>query len=226
MCKCRACPVDGDGQRGADGSVAHREGGRSGDGGQLYGTAAVDAGITEINGFEYTIKDSKKLEDEANQKAINDAKNKAPVLAKGFGVKIKKACSLKFTNSNNVSSYRLQSRMAKVATLAVANDENDSNSNDEIQSLDENINKPIDDQTVNEITGDSGELESEYVSLVIEQGDIARDVAEKLYEDGIINDVEAFRKYLGETGVSHTLHAGEYQIKVGATFEEIVEVLK
>ena len=74
------------------------------------------------------------------------------------------------------------------------NDENDSNSNDETQSLDENINKPIDDQTVNEITGDSGELESEYVSLVIEQGDIARDVAEKLYEDGIINDVEAFRK--------------------------------
>lgn len=106
------------------------------------------------------------------------------------------------------------------------NDENDSNSNDETQSLDENINKPIDDQTVNEITGDSGELESEYVSLVIEQGDIARDVAEKLYEDGIINDVEAFRKYLGETGVSHTLHAGEYQIKVGATFEEIVEVIK
>lgn len=106
------------------------------------------------------------------------------------------------------------------------NDENDSNANDEIQSLDENINKTIDDQTVNEITGDSGELESEYVSLVIEQGDIARDVAEKLYEDGIINDVEAFRKYLGETGVSHTLHAGEYQIKVGATFEEIVEVLK
>lgn len=106
------------------------------------------------------------------------------------------------------------------------NDENDSNSNDETQSLDENINKPIDDQTVNEITGDSGELESEYVSLVIEQGDIARNVAEKLYEDGIINDVEAFRKYLGETGVSHTLHAGEYQIKVGATFEEIVEALK
>ena len=106
------------------------------------------------------------------------------------------------------------------------NDENDSNTNDETQSMEENINKPIDDQTANEITGDSGELESEYVSLVIEQGDIARDVAEKLYEDGIINDVEAFRKYLGETGVSHTLHAGEYQIKVGATFEEIIEVLK
>ena len=34
--------------------------------------ALVDAGITEINGFEYTIKDTKKLEDEANQKAIND----------------------------------------------------------------------------------------------------------------------------------------------------------
>lgn len=106
------------------------------------------------------------------------------------------------------------------------NNEIDSNSNNETQNLDENMNKPADDLNVNEITGDSGDLESEYVSLVIEQGDIARDIAEKLYEDGIIDDVEAFRKYLGETGVSHTLHAGEYQIKVGSTYEEIVEVLK
>lgn len=72
----------------------------------------------------------------------------------------------------------------------------------------------------------TADVQDEYVTLVIEQGDIARDVAESLYEDGIIDDVESFRKYLGETGVSKTLHAGEYNIKVGSTYEEIVELLK
>lgn len=78
------------------------------------------------------------------------------------------------------------------------------------------------------ITGETGtdDVQDEYVTLVIEKGDIARDVAESLYEDGIIDDAESFRKYLGETGVSRTLHAGEYNIKVGSTYEEIVELLK
>ena len=79
-----------------------------------------------------------------------------------------------------------------------------------------------------DITGETGtdDVQDEYVTLVIEKGDIARDVAESLYEDGIIDDVESFRKYLGETGVSRTLHAGKYNIKVGSTYEEIVELLK
>lgn len=79
-----------------------------------------------------------------------------------------------------------------------------------------------------DITGETGtnDVQDEYVTLVIEKGDIARDVAESLYEEGIIDDVESFRKYLGETGVSRTLHAGEYNIKVGSTYEEIVELLK
>lgn len=78
------------------------------------------------------------------------------------------------------------------------------------------------------IPGETGtdDVQDEYVTLVIEKGDIARDVAESLYEDGIIDDAESFRKYLGETGVSRTLHAGEYNIKVGSTYEEIVELLK
>lgn len=77
------------------------------------------------------------------------------------------------------------------------------------------------------ITGETStdDVQDEYVTLVIEKGDIARDVAESLYEDGIIDDAESFRKYLGETGVSRTLHAGEYNIKVGSTYEEIVERL-
>ena len=91
------------------------------------------------------------------------------------------------------------------------------------------VQNSADNQTDDsDITGETGtdDVQDEYVTLVIEKGDIARDVAESLYKDGIIDDVESFRKYLGETGVSRTLHAGEYNIKVGSTYEEIVELLK
>lgn len=122
-----------------------------------------------------------------------------------------------------------------------ANDEAVSGGADVQNNTDADAQNPADNQTGasdttdtsnqtddSDITGETGtdDVQDEYVTLVIEKGDIARDVAESLYENGIIDDVESFRKYLGETGVSRTLHAGEYNIKVGSTYEEIVELLK
>ncbi len=122
-----------------------------------------------------------------------------------------------------------------------ANDEAVSGGADVQNNTDADAQNPADNQTGasdttdtsnqtddSDITGETGtdDVQDEYVTLVIEKGDIARDVAESLYEDGIIDDVESFRKYLGETGVSRTLHAGKYNIKVGSTYEEIVELLK
>lgn len=122
-----------------------------------------------------------------------------------------------------------------------ANDEAVSGGADVQNNTDADAQNPADNQTGasdttdtsnqtddSNITGETGtdDVQDEYVTLVIEKGDIARDVAESLYEDGIIDDAESFRKYLGETGVSRTLHAGEYNIKVGSTYEEIVELLK
>lgn len=110
-----------------------------------------------------------------------------------------------------------------------ANDEAVSGGADVQNNTDADAQNPADNQTDDsDITGETGtdDVQDEYVTLVIEKGDIARDVAESLYKDGIIDDVESFRKYLGETGVSRTLHAGEYNIKVGSTYEEIVELLK
>lgn len=102
-------------------------------------------------------------------------------------------------------------------------DNTDAQDNTDVQNTDAQNSADSSDTAGEAGTAD---VQDEYVTLVIEQGDIARDVAESLYEDGIIDDVESFRKYLGETGVSKTLHAGEYNIKVGSTYEEIVELLK
>lgn len=117
---------------------------------------------------------------------------------------------------------------ANVSDNLEAQNGQDTQNNPQAQDNAESQNSADNQTDDSNITGETGtdDVQDEYVTLVIEKGDIARDVAESLYEEGIIDDVESFRKYLGETGVSRTLHAGEYNIKVGSTYEEIVELLK
>lgn len=117
---------------------------------------------------------------------------------------------------------------ANVSDNLEAQNGQDTQNNPQAQDNAEAQNSADNQTDDSDITGEAGtdDVQDEYVTLVIEKGDIARDVAESLYENGIIDDVESFRKYLGETGVSRTLHAGEYNIKVGSTYEEIVELLK
>lgn len=117
---------------------------------------------------------------------------------------------------------------ANVSDNLEAQNGQDTQNNPQAQDNAEAQNSADNQTDDSDITGEAGtdDVQDEYVTLVIEKGDIARDVAESLYEDGIIDDVESFRKYLGETGVSRTLHAGKYNIKVGSTYEEIVELLK
>lgn len=117
---------------------------------------------------------------------------------------------------------------ANVSDNLEAQNGQDTQNNPQAQDNAEAQNSADNQTDDSNITGETGtdDVQDGYVTLVIEKGDIARDVAESLYEDGIIDDVESFRKYLGETGVSRTLHAGKYNIKVGSTYEEIVELLK
>ena len=137
-------------------------------------------------------------------------------------------------DKNDIANDEAVSGSADVQNNTDAEDDVSAQNNADAQNTADNqtgasdttdTSNQTDDSNITGETG-TGDVQDEYVTLVIEKGDIARDVAESLYEDGIIDDAESFRKYLGETGVSRTLHAGEYNIKVGSTYEEIVELLK
>ncbi|MGN0902099.1 MAG: SIMPL domain-containing protein [Succinivibrio sp.] len=56
---------------------------------------ALKSGITEISGVSYSLKDSNKVQADADLKAINDAKDKASRFAKGFDTKLKHVCSIR-----------------------------------------------------------------------------------------------------------------------------------
>lgn len=137
-------------------------------------------------------------------------------------------------DKNDTANDEAVSGSADVQNNTDAEDDVNAQNNADAQNIADNQTGASDTTDASNQTDDSNitgetstdDVQDEYVTLVIEKGDIARDVAESLYEDGIIDDAESFRKYLGETGVSRTLHAGEYNIKVGSTYEEIVELLK
>lgn len=63
------------------------------------------------------------------------------------------------------------------------------------------------------------------IEVSVYPGDNARQVAERLYQYGLVEDSESFRLYLGETGYAKVLAVGEYYVPVGATYEEICNVL-
>ncbi len=70
-----------------------------------------------------------------------------------------------------------------------------------------------------------GENGITYIMINVYPGDTARMIAERLYANGLVDDAESFRKYLGQTGQANHLHVGEFMVPVGATYEQIFNIL-
>lgn len=82
--------------------------------------AAMAAGINEIGGIEYRLKDERAVKREADSRAIADALDQAQRLADGFGVKLLKACSLSFQGRSNPAVFRAQRMMGANAVMLSA----------------------------------------------------------------------------------------------------------
>lgn len=66
---------------------------------------------------------------------------------------------------------------------------------------------------------------TDYVQITIESGEVGRAVSKKLYEAGLVESVEDYNAFLSGNDYSRRLRAGTYMIPVGATNEEIAEIL-
>ena len=63
-------------------------------------------------------------------------------------------------------------------------------------------------------------------TLVVNRGDVCRIVCENLQANGVVNDAEAFRKFLGQKGFASSISVGSYSIPYGLDYEEIYQILK
>ena len=88
--------------------------------------ALVKAGVNNINGVQFSIKDSKAAKDKAREDAIRDARAKAESMAAAAGVKLGKLKSL--SESGGMSrpqpvAYAMEARSASVSTPVSAGEQ-------------------------------------------------------------------------------------------------------
>lgn len=69
------------------------------------------------------------------------------------------------------------------------------------------------------------EEESGKISISVQKGDVCRDVANKLFDEGLVEDAEEFRVYMGEHGYAKKLCVGDFSFEKGMTYQQIAEIL-
>lgn len=67
--------------------------------------------------------------------------------------------------------------------------------------------------------------EPEYIVITVVPGEVCRQIAEDLQAHGLVDDAEAFRKYMQEKDYDNFIRVGKFPIKKGATYEEIAIAL-
>ena len=67
--------------------------------------------------------------------------------------------------------------------------------------------------------------ESENVSITIKSGEVCRQIAQKLKDEGLVQDAEDFRKYMQEHNYAKYIRVGTFTLKKGMSYAEIAQVL-
>lgn len=67
--------------------------------------------------------------------------------------------------------------------------------------------------------------EPQYVEVIVSPGEYCRAVSEDLASKGLVSDSESFRKYMLEIKQDELISSGVYQIPVGASYEDIAQIL-
>lgn len=67
--------------------------------------------------------------------------------------------------------------------------------------------------------------EPKIITITVQQGEYCRPIAQKLKDAGLIEDAEDFRLYMGQIGYASFIHSGDFQIPMGASYEEIANIL-
>ena len=69
------------------------------------------------------------------------------------------------------------------------------------------------------------EKEENYILITVESGSDSHTVSKKLYEAGLVNSTNEYDNYLMENGYERKIRAGNHEIPVGASKEEIAKIL-
>lgn len=95
----------------------------------------------------------------------------------------------------------------------------------------EETENPESEMTDTEVSSEANEendtaMNAVPYTLVVNRGDVCRVICENLQANGVVDDAEAFRKFLGQKGFASSISVGSYSIPYGLDYEEIYQILK
>ncbi len=96
----------------------------------------------------------------------------------------------------------------------------------EVTAVPETETAQIEEQTTETAANTEEPVIAEPYTLVVNRGDVCRIVCENLQANGVVDDAEAFRKFLGQKGFASSISVGSYSIPYGLDYEEIYQILK
>ncbi len=120
---------------------------------------------------------------------------------------------------------------AEADTQDVGQTADDTQTTDDAQATDESTDGQITDgqeadaQTQEETPAENQEAGAQSYMLVVNAGAVCRQICDELQDNGVIDNSEELRKYLGDNGYAKQISPGNYEIPYGASFEEIAQIL-
>ena len=101
-------------------------------------------------------------------------------------------------------------------------DRGEDNGDDSSQEPDEELDSESQDsEIVQQPSGEDGGV----VELEIKEGEFSDVISKKLYQAGLIPDAEKFNTYMTQKGVDDSLRIGVHLIPMGASADEIIDIL-
>lgn len=67
--------------------------------------------------------------------------------------------------------------------------------------------------------------ENDIVTVTVRRGEVCRELAEDLYEKGLVDDAEKFRKYMQDSGYDSKICVGTFRLNRGMTYAQIARAL-
>ena len=92
----------------------------------------------------------------------------------------------------------------------------------------ENFNGDAEDEAEDEPSASETQKEEQdgdTVTIIVKKGEVCREIAEDLYEHGLVQDAEEFRKYMQESGYDNLIQVGEFELTYGMEYGQIAEIL-
>ena len=125
-------------------------------------------------------------------------------------------------NVSQTTSETLEEENSEEENVSVQDDDNFLKNNDELSEQKDAME--MNDMNISSIIQDNEAIEK-YIIITVEGGNGSEVVSRRLFEAGLVDSAIGYNQYLIDNGYSRILKAGNHEIPVDATEEEMAKIL-